>query len=245
MYQDADPALFGRTSNREEVMTVDFDTFLLIDTKELTRPVTTAILVQKGIKEVLYQVTAEIGKVELGDVVITRNENSAVFFLEYKKYGLEFSFSLDTASDAILEVVRDAYSHDEEWQKRLVNRYEENFVVTIHSAEQITPSFASNSDFTNAMVMASIIGDSSQWLWGIRDCYGLLDALEVLGRFGMLQTLIEFQKLKDQMNEMSEMVVRSEKKADGNTVISVGYLDENGSFVEIGSGGGGDSDGEE
>jgi len=74
----------------------------------------------------------------------------------------------------MISFIEDFYRRDPSNKKDVAAHYKKNYVIRVHSAENIIDPWLNSINFEEALVIATLIGDTTQELWGIRDGKGLL-----------------------------------------------------------------------
>lgn len=173
IYDDFDDGGFGRSEYRSVIRTVKLPAFsrsVTLSTDDPSREgrgLLTAVVLSAGTEERLR-----------------RGEYPEVVALEeglylYRNEGLEFSFSLEKPGREILLLLTDYYQGRYlSWLESVTRRYEENYIVRIHSAENIFDPWTERIDYNEALLMATVLGDRDQWLWGIHDGLDILNRRE-------------------------------------------------------------------
>jgi hypothetical protein len=170
IYDDFDDGAFGRSEYRSVYRSVKLSAFLRSKSIDVASPawdetshLTAVVLSSTREKELRDGVYDSVTL--LGDGVY-----------HYKKEGLDFTFSLEKPNDKVLtlleEYYRGSYGH---WLESVTNHYLDNFIIRIHSAENIFEPWRETIEYNEALLMATALGDREQWLWGIHDGLDLLN----------------------------------------------------------------------
>lgn len=169
VYDEFDEGLFGKSIHRGVIVSVKKAAFTRAETVEVNNEdeqgFLTAVIISRSNVEKLMS-----GAFDLRERIV---EGQIVF--SYDNEGLHFEFSVEKANKKILDIVSEYYRDDEIWHDPLVEYYRENYVIRIHSAENIFDSWNDEITYNEAMVAATLIGDSDQWLWGIHDGSDILN----------------------------------------------------------------------
>jgi len=82
---------------------------------------------------------------------------------------LEISFSLEKPTKEIFNIINMVYENDPKTRKIVTDHYLESWVIRIFSAENVISPDINSLDFDDILISATIIGEKSQWLWGVHD----------------------------------------------------------------------------
>jgi hypothetical protein len=91
--------------------------------------------------------------------------------------GLSFSFSVEKPGPEMISLIENFYRHDAANRREVAEHYRKNYVIRVHSAENVIEPWINTIDFREALLVATLAGDIDQELWGIRDGKGLLREL--------------------------------------------------------------------
>ena len=170
IYDDFDDGGFGRSEYRSVIRTVKLPAFSRSSTLSTDDPsregrgLLTAVVLSAGTEAKLRQ----------GVYPDVRRTEEGVY--RYSREGLEFTFSLEKPGPEILLLLKDYYQGPyAAWLESVTLHYEENFIIRIHSAENIFDPWTERIDYNEALLMATVLGDRDQWLWGIHDGLDLLN----------------------------------------------------------------------
>lgn len=163
IYDDYDDGRFGRSEFRSVMRTVKLDAF----SRSETLPVYSPALEEDSV------LTAVVLSSERYDLLIPLMDDEGLICFE--REGILFSFSLEKPGDELLTVLEEYYRGPwEKWMDSVRDHYLENYVIRIHSAENVFEPWNDTVSYPEAMLMATLIGDRDQWLWGIHDGLDLL-----------------------------------------------------------------------
>ncbi|QEN05740.1 hypothetical protein EW093_13845 [Thiospirochaeta perfilievii] len=82
---------------------------------------------------------------------------------------LEISFGLEKPTKEIFNIINMVYENDPKTRKIVTDHYLESWVIRIFSAENVISPDINSLDFDDILISATIIGEKSQWLWGVHD----------------------------------------------------------------------------
>lgn len=169
IYDEFDNGLFGKSIHRGVIVSVKKAAFARAETLDVKNDdeqgYLTAVVLDMGTGDRLLA----------GEFDLPYKNMMGYRVYTYSKDGLNISFSIERANEKIVQMVSDFYSEDETWHDPLVEHYRENYVIRIHRAENIFESWSDEISYNEAMVAATLIGDSDQWLWGIHDGEDILN----------------------------------------------------------------------
>ncbi len=83
--------------------------------------------------------------------------------------GMEISFSLEKPTKVVFDVIKSVYENDAKTEKIVIDHYLDSWIIRIHSAENVVSPDINTLDFDDILITATIIGEKSQWLWGLHD----------------------------------------------------------------------------
>jgi len=169
IYDEFDDGLFGKSIHRGVIVSVKKAAF----TRAETFPVDnngesgflTAVIMSSSTADKLKEGYFNLNK---------RMEMGRTVYL-YNKDGLNFEFSLEKAGSKLIDIVSEYYKSNETWHDPLVEYYKDNYVIRIHSTENVFDSWSDEITYNEALISATLIGDSDQWLWGIHDGSDILN----------------------------------------------------------------------
>lgn len=176
VYQTHDNGLYGRSEDRDIVLSIKDSVFQRHDTIEVDDEYNflTAVVIDHKTVEELNEVMNG-GGTQVGFVKMTKEDE--IFTVEDDNLFLQFSFSFHRVNMEILEIIESYYQNMPEIRDRVIDHYKMNYVIKIHSAENLLQSEAREITYDEVMIMATIIGDRDQWLWGIHDGRAYLEDL--------------------------------------------------------------------
>lgn len=175
IYEDFDEGQFGRSEYRSVLRSIRLDNFRRTESfavelhEEPGKPsswLTAVVLSAQTVKKLRE------GKIP--SVQLAREENGKAVY-RFEKEGILIDFSLESPPEAMLEMIRKHYANDMRWKDPVVNRYQNNYVIRIHTAENVFEPWIEAISYADALISATLIGDRDQWLWGIHDGNALLE----------------------------------------------------------------------
>ena len=163
VYDDFDDGRFGRSEYRSVLRTVKLEAFNRSETLPVLSPALdedsflTAVVLSARDYKALQPFMDKRGRIA------------------YHRKGLEFVFSLEKPDENFFSVLDEYYRGKwAAWLDPVTKHYRENYIIRIHSAENIFEPWNDTISYTEAMLMATVIGDTDQWLWGIHDGLNLI-----------------------------------------------------------------------
>ena len=158
IYDDFDDGRFGRSEYRSILRTVKLSAF----ERSVTLPVYSPAMEEKS-----YLTAVVVSADRYGKMQALADESGII---EFRQNGLVFSYSLEKAEESLLAVLKEYYSGPwADWYQSVRDHYLENYVIRIHSAENIFEPWNNTISYSEALLMATLVGDWDQWLWGIHD----------------------------------------------------------------------------
>lgn len=169
IYKTHDNGLYGRSINRDIVLSLKKSVFKRHKTIDVDKEYNflTAVVLDKATVNKLEEMFLNSSTVQLGFVKISKLNN--VYTIEDDNLFLSLSFSVEEPGEEILYVINKYYPESSIYREIVTNHYKDNYVIRIHSAENLINPEAEEITYDEALIMATIIGDESQWLWGIHD----------------------------------------------------------------------------
>lgn len=169
VYDEFDDGLYGKSVHRGVIVSVKKEAFARAETLDVKNVLEdsylTAVVMDAGTG----------GKLLSGDFGLSSSMKDGARVFDYRKDGLDISFSIEKPKEKLIQMVSDFYSGDETWHDPLVEHYRENYVIRIFRAENVFDSWSDEISYNEAMVAATLLGDSDQWLWGIHDGADILN----------------------------------------------------------------------
>ncbi|MBF9015495.1 MULTISPECIES: hypothetical protein [unclassified Oceanispirochaeta] len=164
IYDDFDDGSYGRSEYRSVFRTVKMSAFARTKTHPVASPAweetshLTAVVLSSEREEEIRQ----------GAYSLILREMDGVYY--YSRDGVNFSFTLEKAGEEIRAVLEGYYQgRNADWLEPVWNHYQENYIIRIHSAENIFEPWREVIQYREAILMATLLGDRDQWLWGIHD----------------------------------------------------------------------------
>lgn len=170
IYDDFDDGSYGRSEYRSVFRTVKFSAFSRTESGSVASPAWEkeshlTALVLSALRE------EELRKGEYAEFVTFKDG-----IYHFSRDGLEFSFSLEKAGSEVLQLIYDYYQGEHaHWLESVLEHYKENFIIRIHSAENIFEPWREVIQYNEALLMATLLGDEDQWLWGIHNGRDILN----------------------------------------------------------------------
>ncbi len=183
VYKENMPAHYGRAEVRAEKISYKLNEFSLSETFMTESPggMLTAVALSSTIVEKLESLFIDYDEIYIDPYWLEKDvfEGRTTYLYYDGDSGIKFLFSPEKAGKEILNEVDIVYGDDPYWREEVGRHYRENYVIRIFSAENIIDYRSVEITFTEALLMATLIGDSDQWLWGIHDGLGMLE--QVIG----------------------------------------------------------------
>lgn len=169
IYKTHDNGLYGRSEGRDMILSIKKTLFRRFKTLEVEKDLNflTAVVLDCKTVEELERRFENRNHVQIGFVKLTKEGN--IYTIEDDNLLLSFSFSYEKPGKEVIDIIHDHYPVTSKYRKIVSDHYLENYVLRIHSAENIILPEAQEITYDEALIMATIIGDHDQWLWGIHD----------------------------------------------------------------------------
>ena len=169
IYDEFDDGLFGKSIYRGVIVSVKKTAFTRAETFSIKNDD------ESGYLTAVIMSSTNAARIEEGFFNLNKRTEMGRTIYSYNKDGLNFDFSIEKAGDKLIEIVSDYYKKDEIWHDPLVEYYKSNYVIRIHSTENIFDSWSDEITYNEALVTATLIGDDDQWLWGIHNGSDILN----------------------------------------------------------------------
>ncbi|WP_156888459.1 hypothetical protein [Spirochaeta cellobiosiphila] len=175
IYQDGIPSQFGRADDRSMTLTRTMDSFQRSESlKAPGMGIQTAVVLDQQVGDFLMA-SLDKGPMEGEGFRIYHQEG--LIGINDERYSLHILFSLSKADEDIQNVVTNFYEDDPYWKGAVLERYRTNYVIKIWEGDGAIGHDRGDLRFSEAMILATLLGDNSQWLWGIHDGEAYLYAL--------------------------------------------------------------------
>jgi len=183
IYNNADKEQFGQTYNRNSLLSIDLTEFIhspSVDTG--AEGIQTAVFVDARVKNALDNILENRDFIFIDDSVLSAVDSAGVpaYRFRWNEYGFEIVFSLEKAGAGILKVIERTYSRNAYLLGELRRSYSDNYAVRVYRAEDLIEGADGIIDFREAMLAATVIGDTFQPLLGIHDGLGVLDEIGLI-----------------------------------------------------------------
>lgn len=177
IYKTHDNGLYGRSEDRDMVLSIKKSIFKRHKTLKANKDLDflTAVVIDTKIVNELERRFKNRNYCQIGFIRITKD--NGIYSVEDDNLLLSFSFSYEKPSDNVIGIIENHYPRTSKYRKIVSDHYKENYIIRIHSAENIILPEAQEITYDEALIMATIIGDEDQWLWGIHDGRNYLEEL--------------------------------------------------------------------
>lgn len=167
IYTDFIEQSFGRSPYRQALLSVDLRAFERYRSYPVAEPGgwLTAVVMRKETVDKLRAGTLPISS----SIHINRGK----YYLNYK--GISLVFSVEGVTTRQIEMIERVYANLPTARSQVLDYYRQNFVIRIYEAEDLFHPQVQEISFFEAMLSATIIGDSQQWLWGVHDARDILN----------------------------------------------------------------------
>lgn len=161
VYMDGLYRNFGYSSGRQLLLSVKKGSFQSSETKPVSR--------EDGILTMVTLSSERVKDIRNMDTPLPRISLNGRTIYYYNKDGIEFSFSLERPGEDVLNLIIKVYAEDPPTLREVMKYYRDNYIIRIFSAENIIHPEKKDITFEEAMLMATLLGDSFQPLLGIHD----------------------------------------------------------------------------
>ncbi len=204
IYKNINPTNFGHSFNRSRVISLTIARGITDLNGNLDSPIDTAVLIDRVLKEQIEiyarnrialsdNVTLEMVNIHGTEAVKITNNN-----------GIDIIVSFIKPDERYNTLINSVYGNDRVTALDVIARYRANFVIRVHKTINITAAQTANRSMESAVYTATLIGDTFQWLWGVKDGLSILSEIKPI-------------TLED--NLLTEEVVQREEQA-----IYLGYF---------------------
>jgi len=177
IYAGFKPELFGAALDRTEVRHYPLE--LLSRSARVDAPpegILTVVTFSSSVRADLLELLSLEEKVVDNGLSLSKTNISGhdVFYLSYTPSGLDIAFSLEKPTSQIYDVIDRIYIERPDAAREVKKHYSDNYLVRIHGAENFIRPDRDMLEFEEALVSATVIGESFQHLWGVHDGNDLL-----------------------------------------------------------------------
>lgn len=169
IYKTHDNGMYGRSEDRDIVLSVKESVFSRHETLNVDNQYNylTAVTLNTDVVKKLEHLFENRNSIQKGFVKLSKAGN--IYTIEDDNIFLKFSFSLVKPGDEIISMIERHYHTMREISNLVTDYYKDNYVIQIHSAENVLFPEAKEITYDEVIIMATIIGDTEQWLWGIHN----------------------------------------------------------------------------
>ncbi len=177
IYKTHDNGLYGRSEDRDMLLSINSSVFKRFETIEADNEYNfiTGVVIAEETINTLESALESTDTLQIGFVKISRKDD--IITIEDDNLFLKFSFSYIRPNEEVINIIKEHYKNLPQIQNSVVDHYNKNYIIRIHSAENILNPEAEEITYDEALIMATIIGDNDQWLWGIHNGSGYLKLL--------------------------------------------------------------------
>jgi hypothetical protein len=171
IYDDISDSTFGRSVSRSIVRGVRQDLFALYRTLPVERGLLDSE--EEGFLTPLVLENEKKERLEKGFYPGVEKDSKG--FYRLNRSGVDITFSLEKAGEALYREIDDYYADWPDWQGPVREHYRENWIIRIHRAENVFEPWVDRISYNEALLAATLIADKDQWLWGIHDGFDYLE----------------------------------------------------------------------
>ncbi|MCL2520344.1 MAG: hypothetical protein FWE37_05010 [Spirochaetaceae bacterium] len=185
IWDDLDNGLWGRSINRSIRRTVYERQFRLSSTFYVSNDIgyfLTAVTINVAVVNRLEQAMRDNRSLMIGEFELSIDEavstlTTPVYRLVSRRTGLDTSFAFVKPPATMLRMIEAFYQNDPFNREIVVDYYRNNYVIAIYAAENIFESWHQQITLPDAMIMATLLGDRFQKMWGVHDGNALLERI--------------------------------------------------------------------
>ncbi len=177
IYAGFKPELYGAALDRTEVRHYPLELFCRSGTADAPpEGILTVVTFNGSVRADLLELLSLEEKIIDTRFSLSKTNISGhdVFYLTYTPSGLDIAFSLEKPTSRIYDVIDRIYVDRPDAAREVKKHYSDNYLVRIHRAENIIRPDRDILEFEEALVSATVIGESFQHLWGVHDGNDLL-----------------------------------------------------------------------
>jgi hypothetical protein len=178
IYTDFKAGKFGQSEERAGVRRFALADFSASKTLATPDPdgILTAVVLDAKVVDALTAFLTDFHERRIGSawMWLEKTGGRNVFHYYDDSRGLAFSFSAERPGQAMISFIENFYRRDSANKRDVAGHYRKNYVIRIHAAENVIDPWINSIDFQEALLMATLVGDTWQELWGIHDGAGLL-----------------------------------------------------------------------
>ncbi|MDR1932316.1 MAG: hypothetical protein LBQ57_05755 [Spirochaetales bacterium] len=219
IYVDFRSGKFGQAGERAAVKEVPVSAFATARTLAAPDPdgILTAVVLDARVVEALTVFLTDYHERRAGSAWLWLEEAGGrkIFHYYEDSRGLAFSFSAEKPGPGVISLIDDFYRRDPANRKDVAAHYKKNYVIRVHSAENISEPWINSIDFEEALVIATLIGDTNQELWGIHDGAGLLRNLPSLVAAKAALSLYQYRPIEKNETEYLTFIRRVRDREGG------------------------------
>lgn len=169
IYKTHDNGMYGRSEDRDIVLSIKESVFKRHETLTVDNKYNylTAVTLNTQVVKKLEELFTNRTSVQKGFVKLSKTED--IYTVEDDNNFLKFSFSFKKPDDDMIKMIERHYYSMQNISDLVTEYYRDNYVIQIHSAENLLFPEAKEITYDEVIIMATIIGDTDQWLWGIHN----------------------------------------------------------------------------
>lgn len=169
IYKTHDNGMYGRSEDRDIVLSIKESVFKRHESLQVANDYNylTSVTIDSEIVNKLDEIFTDKTTIQFGFVKITKDGD--IYTIEDDNIFLNFSFSFEKPNKEILVMIATHYETNKSVNDVVTEHYKNNYIIKIHTAENLLFPEAKEITYDEVIIMATIIGDSDQWLWGIHN----------------------------------------------------------------------------
>lgn len=159
IYGDYSSALLGRSSLRQIKKTYKLSSLQSAKTLPVAK--------ESGFRTGVLISPVRAGQIMRSSALSHQNMAGHTIYT-YNKNDIKFSFSLEKPSKTLLDSIL-AFYKDKKAKAQVRESYQEGYIITIFSAPNVIANWNEEITYPEALLVATLIGDVFQPLWGMHD----------------------------------------------------------------------------
>lgn len=212
IYTDFRSGKFGQARERAGVKKFPLGGFSASRTLATPEPggILTAVVLDATVVDALSVFLRDYYERRIGPAWMWQEKAAGgeIFHYYDDSLGLSFSFSVEKPGPQIISLIENFYRRDPVNRRAVAEHYRKNYVIRIHSAENIIDPWINTIDFQEALVIATLIGDTAQELWGIRDGAGFLRDIPAFVEAKTALSLYQYRQIEKNETEYLNFIRR-------------------------------------
>lgn len=218
IYKNFNPGYYGVAFDRSEIKGYPLGMFIHSSTVDAPPGgILTAVTFAGRLREDLIELLKDSPAVSSEGLRISRSgpAGGEFFRVTSDETGIDITFSLEKPSGEIYDVLDLVYPNRPDAAMEVKTHYADNYMLRIRAAENFKDPEEGVLDFEEALVAATLVGESFQHLLGIRDGFDLLGNLGylVIKRDYSKVVGVQYRQPAEGWEELNRFLVRLNETA--------------------------------